>query len=338
MPAWKKIGRYALEFAVTIAVFALVVAGLRAYNAHRFPAVAAGDGPPPSEKSAYETSERIRAIEGEYLNGFHFTPAQKRHRGVVVVYGGSEGSPAYDRARQLYDDGYETLSLFFFGQPNQAPKLSNVPLEQFDEVSEYIDDNVGEGPVTVIGASKGAEFALLLAQHGFALDNVVAFAPAHYSYTGLDFSDGMRSPSFTLRGEDIPHASFRDGNWLTGWKVGWQAMTNYPVSYRAMYEQAAERADNQARIDLTSFNGNVLLFAGDSDRMWQSEVAGEHLASTSERVELHVYRDAGHAFLEDAGALGDGWQLSLGGTVEGNAEAHRDSERILAERLAAWHG
>lgn len=336
-----KIVRILLRFVAFVVVAALVVVGLRAFNAHRFPVVAPGNGPAPADKSAYATSASIRPIEGEYLNGFHFVPDEKRHRGVVVVYGGSEGSPAYDRAEELYQDGYEVLSLFFFGQPNQAPTLANVPLDQFTEVSEYIDEHVGEGPVTVIGASKGAEFALLLAQHGFDVDNVVAFAPAHYSYSGLDFSDGMSSPSFTLHGQDIPYASFRDGNWLTGWKVGVQAMTNYPVSYREMYEQAAaaaeEKGNTAARIDLGNYTGNVVLFAGQADRMWQSEVAALEVASTSKSSEHHSYPDAGHVFFPNAGELGDGWQLMLGGTVEGNRAAHEDSERILRAKLESWH-
>ena len=187
----------------------LVVVGLRAYNGHKYPITqSAGEGMS-ADKSSYETSDRVTAIEGEYLNGFHFRPEEKKHRGVIVVYGGSEGSPDYSRAEQLADDGYEVLSLFFFGQPNQKPTLANVPLEQFDEVADYIDKNIGDaseeggeggnsdaGPVTVIGTSKGAEFAELLAARGYPVDNLVAFAPAHYSYSCLLYT----SPSPRDRG------------------------------------------------------------------------------------------------------------------------------------------
>lgn len=336
MKVLRKIGQYVVELALTVAIFAVLVMFMRDVNEHRFPAMASG-GASPADKSAYGTGEGVRAIEGEYLNGFHFTPEVKRHEGVVVVFGGSEGSPNFDTAQMLYDDGHEVLSLFFFGQPNQAPALSRVPLEQFDEVRAFIDEHVSGGPVTVLGASKGAELALLLAAHGFDVDNVVAYAPAHYSYSGLDFSSWQDTPSFTLRGEDVPYASIRDASWLTGMRVGWQTLTKYPVSYRATYEQAAEAADDAARIDLSGFSGNVLLFAGQDDRMWQSEVAADTLASISNRFEAHVFPDAGHAFIPDGEERGAGWERQLGGTAEGNRAALRESNELLLQRLREWH-
>lgn len=200
MKALRVIGKVLLWLLAVILVLVLVVVGLRAYNGHKYPITqSAGEGRS-ADKSSYTTSERVTAIEGDYLNGFHFRPEEKTHRGVVVVYGGSEGSPDYDRAQQLADDGYDVLSLFFFGQPNQKPTLANVPLEQFDEVADYIDEHVENSsdtadgtrdPVTVIGTSKGAEFAELLAARGYPVDNVVAFAPAHYSYSGLDCARGQ---------------------------------------------------------------------------------------------------------------------------------------------------
>ena len=90
--------------------------------------------------------------------------------------------------------------------------------------------------MTVVGTSKGAEFASLLAANGFAVDNLVAFVPAHYSYSGLDFSTGKDLPSFSLRGEAVPFASFRQSGVLTGLKMLGRMITAYPVSYRPTYE------------------------------------------------------------------------------------------------------
>lgn len=348
MKALKVLGKILLWVLAVTLVLVLVVVGLRAYNGNKYPITqSAGEGMS-SDKSSYETSDRVTAIEGEYLNGFHFRPEEKKHRGVVVVYGGSEGSPDYSRAEQLADDGYEVLSLFFFGQPNQKPTLANVPLEQFDEVTDYIDKNIagaGEGsgedgeagPVTVIGTSKGAEFAELLAARGYPVDNLVAFAPAHYSYSGLDFSKGQELPSFTDRGETVGYASFRESSISAGAKMLWDMATSYPVSYRPTYEAAAANAGGDARIDLSDFGGNVLLFGGEDDQMWQAEIAARALAEQGGNIETHIYPDAGHAFFQNADDVPNGWQIMLGGTVEGNRAAHDDAEKILRERLAQWH-
>lgn len=341
MKAPHAIGKVLLWLLAVILVLVLVIVGLRVYNGQKYPITDAsnsGMSGMSSDKSSYATSERVTAIEGEYLNGFHFRPEKKTHRGVVVVYGGSEGSPDYDRAEQLARDGYEVLSLFFFGQPNQKPTLANVPLEQFDEVIDYIDSNVeGPGPVTVIGTSKGAEFAELLAAHGYPMDNLVAFAPAHYSYSGLDFAGGADRPSFTDRGEEVGYASFREASISAGAKMLWDMATGYPVSYRATYEGAARNAADEARIELGDFRGNVLLFGGEGDQMWQAADAARALAEQGGNIEAHVYPDAGHAFFPNADDVPNGWQIMLGGTVDGNRAAHDDAELILRERLAQWH-
>ena len=336
MKALKAIGRILLWLLAAILVLVLIIFGLRAYNGNKYPITqSVGEGMS-ADKSSYEISERITAIEGDYLNGFHFRPAEKKHRGVVVVYGGSEGSPNYSRAKQLFDAGYEVLSLFFFGQANQKPALANVPLDQFDEVTAYIDEHVEDpSPVTVIGASKGAEFAELLAAHGYPVDNVVAYAPAHYSYSGLDFTGGEDFPSFTDKGEVVEYASFRKASISAAAKMLWNMATSYPVSYRATYESAAANAESG--IDLASFDGNVLLFAGDADQMWQSDIAARALAEQSENIEAHVYPDAGHVFFPNSNELPNGWQIMFGGTDEGNRAAHEASEKIVLEHLTQWH-
>ena len=336
MKALKAIGKFLLWALAVILVLVLVVVGLRAYNGNKYPITQSAGGDMSSDKSSYETSEHITAIEGEYLNGFHFRPTEKKHRGVIVVYGGSEGSPNYNRAKQLFDAGYEVLSLYFFGQPNQKPTLANIPLDQFDEVTSYINEHVEDpAPLTVIGASKGAEFAELLAARGYPVDNVVAYAPAHYSYSGLDFTGGEDLPSFTDKGETVEYGSFRKSSISAGAKMFWDMATGYPVSYRATYEGTAANAD--APIDLSDFDGNVLLFAGEADQMWQSDVAARALAEQGDNIEAHIYPDAGHVFFPKSDEQPNGWQIMFGGTDEGNRAAHDDAEEILRERLAQWH-
>ena len=228
---------------------------------------------------------------------------------------------------------------YFFGQDNQRPTLAEVPLEQFDEVTDYIREHVADpSPVTVMGTSKGAEFAALLAANGFAVDNLVGFVPAHFSYSGLDFSSGQDLPSFTLRGEAVPFASSWQSGVLTGLKMFGRMIAAYPASYRPTYEGAAGSAGDDARIDLGGFDGNAVFFGAGDDQMWQSDVAARALAEQSPRAEAHVYDDAGHIFFEDSEAQENGWQIMFGGTQEANRRAHDESWQVLRERLAKWHG
>lgn len=336
MRALKVIGKILLALVAVLVVLALVVMGLRAYNHHTYPVLSEGTG---GGSGADESASISTApIVGEGMNGMHLTPEEKTHPGVVVLYGGSEGGRDTTRAAWLAGEGFEVLSMHFFGQENQEPLLANVPLEQFDEVSDYIAQHADGGPVTVIGTSKGAEFVELLAERDFAADNVVAFVPAHYSYSGLGKQGRYEAPSFTYQGEAVPFASFRTGSVAVGLKLAWDMATGYPPSYRATYENAAEHAAEAAKIDLSGFAGNVVLFAGGDDQMWQSDVAARELEQQGEHIEAHVYPDAGHIFFEDSERVPHGWQIMFGGTPEGNRVAYHKSRAVLLDRLAQWHG
>ena len=340
MKALKVVGKVLLTLVVFLVVLALVVMGLRAYNHSKYPLMAGelrADSAEVADGEDNGASIRTARIDGEAISGVHLTPERKAHPGVVVVYGGSDGGRDKDRAEWLASEGYEVLSMYFFGQDNQEPMLANVPLEQFDQVTDYIAANTDGGPVTVIGTSKGAEFTELLAQYGFAVDNLVAFVPGHYSYTGLGEQGRYEEPSFTHQGEAVPYASFRAGSIASGLKLAWDMATGYPPAYRPAYESAADAADDTARIDLSGFDGNVLLFAGERDQMWQSDVAARALEEQGEHIEAHVYPDAGHIFFEHSETMPNGWQIMFGGTPEGNRAAYEDSRAVLLERLAQWH-
>lgn len=327
--------RVLLIILAVIAVPAAVISGLRWYNGGTYTVMQRLS----QADASYETNDSIRAISVDYLRGFHFIPEKRLHPGTVVVYGGSEGSPNYEQAKKVWEQGYEVLALYFWGQDGQAQTLANVPLDQFDEVESYIKENIDSPrPITVIGTSKGAEFSAELAAHGFAIDNLVNFAPADRGYFGLDFTSQDALPSFTYQGNAVPFASYRNGDMGALAKMAWDPATDYPPSYRAAYESAAAGSGDEPLIDLSGFKGHALFFAGGKDALWQSDVAAENLAAQSDAFEAHVYPEAGHIFSDDPAQFGTGWEIMLGGTVDGEVDAFADSEGILFNRLARWHG
>ncbi|MFV8381235.1 alpha/beta hydrolase [Corynebacterium hindlerae] len=326
----KKLLKFLLAMLVAVVIIVGVLFGVHSYNSSRF----AVPGANPRDKSSYETSQPISPIEGTYLNGFHFLPTEKRHQGVVVTFGGSEGSPGYDRAKQLWEQGYEVYALFFFGQPNQQESLAEVPLEFFDEVEALIP----EGPVTVIGASKGAELTANLAARGAKIDNIVLFTPSEYTYEGLAFGQQEKS-SFTQDGEPVPYLPFRNSEVGPSLKMLADMVLGLPIRYREIYSSLPERADNTeaARIPIENFHGQGLLFAGDQDAMWPGDIAAANLAERNPGLEAHVYPGAGHMFSEDITAFGPSWEKMLGGTVADNRTAKQDSDKILLDKLSQWH-
>ncbi|WP_245533797.1 alpha/beta hydrolase [Corynebacterium lubricantis] len=257
---------------------------------------------------------------------------QKDLTGTIVVFGGSEGSANHLLSRELQSEGFDVISAYYFGQPGQQEQLVEVPLEIFDEILARVD----EGPITVIGTSKGAELTANLAARYDEIDHIVLFAPAEYTYAGLSFGGPDQFSSFTYGGEPVEFAPFPtqyDG----AFTMLSRTFLGLPVSYRASYEAAAASAPKGAKIDLSKFTGTGLAFAGDADPMWQSEVAARDLSAAVPGIEVVVYSGAGHLFAEDITKVYPGWETMLGGTVEANRNAKHDSDAKLLTALLTWH-
>lgn len=327
-PLGRRILKWFLIVVAVLVVIALAWVAIFMVNMNRF----AMQGPDPRDRDAAISNHGGEPVDGDYLRGIHFAPTGQARPGTVIVFGGSEGSSNPAQSAWLADEGHNVLSLYFFGQPGQQEMLSEVPLEFFEEALAWAEENSPGGPITVMGGSKGAELAANLAVHYPEIDHIVAYAPSEYTYAGLRFDSPEQYSSFTWQGEPLPFASFCLSPTMMA-----RLMLGLPVSYLNSYERAAGEAPAEARIPIEDFDGSGLLFAGGDDQMWQSAIAAEGLAESNNNLEAVIYPEAGHLFAENITELGPSWEVMMGGTVEANREAKRDSDALLLERLAQWH-
>jgi len=97
-------------------------------------------------------------------------------RCAVLVLSGSSGRVEVDRVRLLADRGAVALSIRWFGDAGQPPGICEVPLETFlpalDRLVSLSDQ------LAVLGVSKGAEAALLLACRDARIRAVGALSPS----------------------------------------------------------------------------------------------------------------------------------------------------------------
>lgn len=291
----------------------------------------------PTDLSLYQTTVpdlTIQHIQGDYLNGFYLKPDMLQYKGMIVTFGGSEGSPAYEDAVALAQEGYQVLSLFFFGMPNQVPNLKEVPLDYYEEIEAYIRQELAvEGPITVIGTSKGAEYSLLLSTRYSSIDNVVLFAPSSRVFAGLDFK--QPSSSWSYQGQAVAYLDFQDSEFHLFDDI-YRLVTKSPISYLATYESLL--ATDGGKIPVQDSQSKILAFAGGDDQMWPSAKMAKEIAQTRpEKTEIYLYPDAGHVFSGSGVVDGGGIYLAVGGDERHNKAAHEDSWQILLERLADWH-
>ena len=332
-------------FSVVIILLALVFI-LRVYNDHKYKATEALKLPEyfkdVTNISLYPTD--IDGVDVTYVDegrmqGFRFVPKEKTHKGIVICFGGSEGSPNFENAKILAKEGYETFALFMFGMKNQEQTLRKIPLEQFEDVISYINKNIKDNkPISVLGASKGAEYALNLASKYPEIDNLVLIAPAAYNFAGLDFKD--YSSSWTYKGEELPYIDIKKSSFSSFLKnVLVPAITKSPISFKDTYNSAIEKDSTieEKLIPVKDVKANILMIAGEDDLMWDSLAMANKIKEQNLSAKIYSYKGAGHIFagngILDLGKI----RVATGGTAEGNEKAKNESRKAIDAFLEENH-
>ena len=332
-------------FSVVIILLALVFI-LRVYNDHKYKATEALKLPEyfkdVTNISLYPTD--IDGVDVTYVDegrmqGFRFVPKEKTHKGIVICFGGSEGSPNFENAKRLAEEGYETFALFMYGMKNQQQTLRKIPLEQFEDVISYINKNIKDNkPISVLAASKGAEYALNLASKYPEIDNLVLIAPAAYNFAGLDFKD--YSSSWTYKGEELPYIDIKKSSFSSFLKnVLVPAITKSPISFKDTYNSAIEKDSTieEKLIPVKDVKANILMIAGEDDLMWDSLAMANKIKEQNLSAKIYSYKGAGHIFagngILDLGKI----RVATGGTAEGNEKAKSESRKTIDDFLKENH-
>ncbi|MDO5504663.1 MAG: hypothetical protein Q4G67_15995, partial [Actinomycetia bacterium] len=108
----KVLVRVGVVLVVVLVVVGLAVVAARVVNHYRYPEPAL-EYPEPRDAAAYPTAlpgVAVEPIADGPVRGFHLRPDEIRHRGVVLVWGGSEGGPDFPHAELLARAGHEVLA------------------------------------------------------------------------------------------------------------------------------------------------------------------------------------------------------------------------------------
>jgi len=127
--------------------------------------------------SARELTVARDGLAARYWTG----PVRNRRATAVLAVGGSEGGFANAmQAALLASHGYPVLQLAYFRAPGLPRKLRSIPLEYVQRALEWLHARPGVTDVVVVGASRGAELAVLVGSTYPALvQGVAAFAPGY---------------------------------------------------------------------------------------------------------------------------------------------------------------
>lgn len=249
----------------------------------------------------------------------------------VVALSGSEGGVPHYWAEMLVPEGFACLAIGYFGHEGGRSALVEVPVEVVSSAAHWLVAHplvdAADGVVSLIGASKGGELALLAASSfPDIIGPTVAYVPSAHVWAGFDFADpsNMNRSSWSLGGEPLPFLSYG----AAPPEFGERGMRTTPI-----YESALDGADDEAQIRIEAARGPVLLVTGGQDGLWPSSRMARLVVDRADRmgragVVRHLdYPGAGHVPLEELPDIAPpgGLQFDLGGTREADLAAHRDA-------------
>lgn len=237
---------------------------------------------------------QIKHVQRGSLNGYHFIPDNKIHNGVIVAFGGSEGECEKWFGEHYSPFGYEVLCLYYFGCKNQPAKLSEIPIEFFDEVLAYLNN---PDELTVYGVSKGAELSLLLATYYDCIDHLILNEPSSHIYPGMKFGKS----AWTFDGKPLQTAGISKKAYLSALRFFFDLLIKKPTGCIKVYDEIMA---NQKDIDIGRIlvenideKVDILMFAATDDRMWPSlkmaNIIKEHRPFNTELI---ILEGAGHMF------------------------------------------
>ncbi len=232
-------------------------------------------------------------VQGELL-----TAAQPNEWGILVL-GGSSGRVDIQRASLFANMGLIALALRWFGGSNQTPGICEVPLETFvDGIDEL--QRQGCQRIAIIGTSKGAEAALLIATLDDRVQAVFAIGPSSVVWgnigPGLDGISWPKRSSWSWKGKPLPFVP-ADASWQKEYQEGLAA-------YRGLFEHCLRQFASSvpvATIQAENARGDVIVIAGGSDALWPSDLFANEIVRRRREYGMDtevVYNpDGGHRIL-----------------------------------------
>lgn len=224
------------------------------------------------------------------------------HRPLVVVLGGSEGGvPRSSRlAKTFIEAGFDIGLLGYWDFEGGPQSVSELPIEPIADGIRTLRSlaETPEGCTAVLGISKGAELALVLAAFVDPADAYVGVVPTHVVWQSFEVTPIVRS-SWTFEGEPLPFLSYP---WFSTATV---TALRDRSNTRALSDLALRDAARSARaaIPIERSKAPILLQGSAHDQYWPSDLSAAALASRAddrEGVEVIVYDEDHYLMSYDA--------------------------------------
>lgn len=276
------------------------------------------------------------------LYGRLFMPEGSDKRPALILLGGSEGGvdTMSQMATSFAAKGYATLALAYWKVPGLPQTLENIPLEYFDHAVTWLQKQprVAGGGVGMLGWSRGAEAALLVAVRNPQVRAVIAVAPTSVVWPGMNLGSGaaVPQPAWTVQGKPMPAIALDS----RGYSPSQPLATIYTSNFASLDSHP------EAVIPAEKVRGGIMLISGGEDHILPSvrfadRIGARLQASRFRHTYVHLsYPAAGHAVFVGApdspmARSMTGAEGYLGGNKAANAAAWTDNWPKVLQFLGA---
>jgi uncharacterized protein len=224
---------------------------------------------------------------------------------LLVLLGGSEGG--YPHIPFLIDEfrsrGVSVAEIAYFDFPNGPRHLQEISIEAVSE--EIAELGQPHDCVGILGISKGAELALLLAAFQPVSDVTVAMVPSHVVWQSSRVSLRNTS-SWTIGGHPLDFVPYNTLSIMAA-RAAMDYNDALPLHMAALENEAAVQ---RAAIPAERINQPVLLQSALNDQIWPSSYMSSQIIDRVERLGVerqitHVSYDHDHFLLDNSAAVSD---------------------------------
>ena len=203
---------------------------------------------------------QVLNVEQDGIVGHYYQQPANSHKQPVIVLGGSEGGIPTKLAKVIAENGHPTLAVAYFKADTLPKELEKIPLAYFEKATAWLQQkHPAQKHITLVGWSKGAELALLIASRDTVFDRVIAIAPSSVVWAGI-LADWQTVPgsSWSQNEKELPFVAFNPTGPVEG--------------LLDLYSQSLENRNDggSATIPVENIRGNVVLYSGGMDEIWPS--------------------------------------------------------------------
>jgi len=289
---------------------------------------------------------RSKNLDKDGIKGNYYAAPNTEKKAAVLLVGGGQWGDYW--GSELAKRGFVGLSLPYT-RMNGLPELpEEIPLEYFQKALIWLSEQpeVDPNKMVVMGASRNAELALIIASHyPNIVSGAIAYSPSSVSWsnTVLPFNSDVIKASWTYKGEDVPYIPMK--------KIASSKSTTInTMEYWTDGLNKKPYVEN-ALIKVEKINGPILLLSGKDDEVWPSVQMANMIEGRLKEFDFKnnfqniQYTDAGHLISgnpesnnEDrTGKMniqGKQYDFEYGGTNEGDYKAKQDAKNRVLELIA----